>query len=484
MAKYTKDIYQQYHTIIPGVWGPKEVLDIPNSFLYSEREIGNTYIQKMKDAAIKEVEETNNCWLLNWMLSEYEETPEASFFAWDVNALAGMVNHYQPGTFPSSNNGALLPFVDIPWEGSSRTRLKLDREVYQILKAFSESLRKPRGIPIDGTPSRNSDSVVKNGRAPGAVRSNADDSSKDIRKREETMKKNEELLKEAEAEKKRIIDEARNQAETVRREAESERDRILSEAHAYAAKIRQDAEISKKSIQESVKTDYLEAMARDAYIAEGSDPDSAAEYTRIREDLRESILQLRDDTKESLQDTVTALEDKLTAFKDNLTSLNRQIRETLYSADFKQLALFYYDLYQYTNRNLDQLKEKLDQEDPAYDALAKQLDSQQATLVRFLKKLERVMSHLGLIFYRPDPGDLCDDVLHQDEYEEDTISGLPILRCVSPGIRVEGENGVILITAGVELDHSSNGRQDENENPSLAGEEQEEDNDEEEEAND
>ena len=483
MARYTKDIYQQYRATVPGIWGLKEVLYIPHTPFDSEKDIGNTYIQKMKDAAIKEVKETNSCWLLNQVISKYEESPEASFYAWDVNALAGMVNHYQPGTFPSSNNGALLPFVDIPWEDSSRTRLKLDREVYQILKAFSENIRKPRGIPIDGTPSRNNDSVAKNGRAPGTVRSNADDSSKDIRKREETMKKNEELLKEAEAEKKRIIDEARNQAETVRREAESERDRILSEAHAYAAKIRQDAEISKKSIQESAKADYLEAIARDAYIAEGSDPDSAAEYMRIRSDLSDSILQLRADTAESLQDTVTALEDKITAFKGDLTSLNRQLRETLYSADFRQLALFYYDLYQYTNRELDQLKEKLDQEDPAHDALARQFDSQQATLVRFLKKLERVMSHLGLIFYRPDPGDLCDDVLHQDEFEEDTISGLPILRCVSPGIRVEGENGDILIPAGVELDHSTKGKQSEIENSSLAEEEQDKDNDEEEEAN-
>ena len=417
---------------------------------------GQSYIAGMWQSAIYEVREKRTCWLIESILEACENDPNTQFHMWDVSVLQGVLDYF----YFNKNlkiSDFWVPYFDQSWHQSRRTFCKLTTELYNDLTKFCREY-------VKSGPANETTDAGQAPRKPAGSEEEKNAPAPAEKQAAESPRENPPAAAGPKAggqDAQQILRDARAEAAVIRQNAE--RQRMLEEARAQADRIRQEAEaeISRNKEKSRREAERQRELIRDAHIAEGADPAAAAQYFRIREEIAQEMREMQKRTMASVQETVEQLESRLTDFRASIPAVTRECREKLYIADYKALAAVYWDFYQYVNQTMDAKMQKLDSNDPAQTAQRDQMEKIQASLTRLLNRFEKAMSQLGLVFFRPQPGEMCDDILHQDEDEEETTNGLPVLQCVSPGIRVSGESGEVLFKAGVKLDHGQDAGPDE-----------------------
>ena len=454
--KYTRRFIRENHIKVGALdysWRPtQKAVTMKNS----PAESVNAYVTALGRVILEEIEKTHTCWLMEYFVQH----PKDSFFLWDIIAVQMVVNRFYNES-REFNGFACLWNMNILLETSVSKAYYLRDETLGRIVNYLRGLKEdepPRKIeitdgfePMDGTsggetqaapgrengaaqPERgdNEENAAQektlpgNGAEPAADRKSADADAYANRVR-------------AEAERVRAeADQVRAEAEQIRAEAEqarAEAGQIRSGAEAYSNRVRADAEREASGFRGRVL---------DQIAAAGSDPRAADAYYAIRGEIGNSLKSLQTSNTEKIENAVSQMSAMLDGFKNEFFAMNRQVRESLYNVDVKPLVTFYCNFHQYVTGTAAYAAAQT-QDPEAKAALEKQLGS----LGRLLQQLETMLSRLGLVFYRPQPGEYYDDIYHADRTGSAVPGRSRVARCVAPGIKLGGGNETVLLQAEI-----------------------------------
>lgn len=137
----------------------------------------------------------------------------------------------------------------------------------------------------------------------------------------------------------------------------------------------------------------------------------------------------------------TTIRTTFESYRDEIHKMLYDFRTGLYKADYDPLCLEYQRLSLFATNTLDKRIDDLCKsfDDEAFSAhLQGELRKLQGQLLRRVTALEDGFRKLGLIVYRPEPGENYNDVFHAAEnVEDDGYLEATVRCCICPGFRTD-----------------------------------------------
>lgn len=221
-------------------------------------------------------------------------------------------------------------------------------------------------------------------------------------------------------------------------------DKQITELHKEAARL----QLEQQEMQNSIRQQLNDAQREAQSIRENA------------ENLRSMLLQgvALETTKEAyaapsddgvLKDKVeretlrleTTIRTTFESYRDEIHKMLYDFRTGLYKADYDPLCLAYQRLSLFATNTLDKRIDDLCKsfDDEAFSAhLQGELRKLQGQLLRRVTALEDGFRKLGLIVYRPEPGETYNDVFHAAENaEDDGYLEATVRCCICPGFRTD-----------------------------------------------
>lgn len=462
----TRQLYQEYHKQVSSSGDVKTYMhfgSVSRTNAVSQQELLTSYMKRMIDSILGDISQHGDCWLLQ-AISDYELP---AIHVLDASAI--MFIHtavFEPENRPVLNTRS-IPYTT-QYSSSAGGLLYTDRRALsltvdirgeRLLHHLCRALRlHARTLAMQGQlDAAQQEKAALNTRINelqdqlfGAqreltqARKALQDSASAMLEDEKTR-----LLDEAKAKAAAILEEARAEHEAAEALSESlMRDRQAHEEAVAAAWAAQQERIAAEEAamrqRAAAAAQVQTAAARETLCQEFAGVGDAAAYTQLRSDASDITLQAEQRMTQQLAD----FSESLGAVSGGLMQQLQQWRASLFRQDAGRLPGVYASLYAYTTRKLDKAAaEALTALDPERDAQVIDLiGSMQTKCAGMLVHLEAAMRDLGMELFTPASGEVYDDTLHLAAEE---LPGETVHACRVPGVRMAGENGMILRRAEV-----------------------------------